>query len=483
MFTRRIRLTFMSCLLICAAQNAWAEQHWGDFKKDGCIKPGIRQYSSILWDVPRGTSFLDACHAASATIGDAFVGLPSRCREQFGGFMWGEFEVPDATCSPPSPASAADRSAESAKQICLARCDNSPVAQSLNGAQLNDQDHTGDRAAIAVLACHGACEAGILTVPDLTTMRWNEELAVPKGCVEAAYRIYDIPCTDAKGHWALQDSQCKTLETFKGQPLPDKASPINSGLNTFAWSTFKFPDDTCKVHWGDFKADQCTVTGRRQYSAILWGIPDGWSWLDTCNKTSALVKGENFAKPSRCKEAGGHVWGEFDVADSTCGALPASSPAAPKPVPPVAAIPPIPAPSRPAPVGMTGMVPNPMLHSTPNPTPRPTPIPTAAPASAPTAAPTRASTRVPSSAPAPAVKPASSCNLETENRCKSLLQDFVPWTKSHADDPAYRHWNEGNLVKLCACSPDAAKTVRCFQDELASNGDSFAKAIDVCRAR
>ena len=81
------------------------------------------------------------------------------------------------------------------------------------------------------------------------------------------------------------------------------------------------------------------------------------------------------------------------------------------------------------------------------------------------------------------MKPASSCNLETENRCKSLLQDFVPWTKSHADDPAYRHWNEGNLVKLCACSPDAAKTVRCFQDELASNGDSFAKAIDVCRAR
>lgn len=70
--------------------------------------------------------------------------------------------------------------------------------------------------------------------------------------------------------------------------------------------------------WGDFKKDQCTTTGTRQYSAILWDIPWGQSWEKTCDTMPATIKGHPFPKPRSCKNKG-NMWGEFDVPDSSCG--------------------------------------------------------------------------------------------------------------------------------------------------------------------
>ena len=67
-----------------------------------------------------------------------------------------------------------------------------------------------------------------------------------------------------------------------------------------------------------FKADHCIGIGLRQYSAILWDIPWGQSWENTCAATKATVNGQDFPKPSRCKNTAGHMWGEFDVKDESC---------------------------------------------------------------------------------------------------------------------------------------------------------------------
>ncbi|WP_340066461.1 DUF1353 domain-containing protein [Ascidiimonas aurantiaca] len=73
---------------------------WGDFQKDGQSKPGYRQYSSILWDIPSGVSWEDTCAHMPATVRGHYFHKPSRCIHN-GLNMWGEFDVPDSTFSSP----------------------------------------------------------------------------------------------------------------------------------------------------------------------------------------------------------------------------------------------------------------------------------------------------------------------------------------------------------------------------------------------
>ncbi len=67
--------------------------HWGPFKRDHVTKPGHRQYSAILWDIPWGQSWEDCCHAMPATINGIYFRAPDRCVNT--GSMWGEFDVPE----------------------------------------------------------------------------------------------------------------------------------------------------------------------------------------------------------------------------------------------------------------------------------------------------------------------------------------------------------------------------------------------------
>ncbi|RYZ39541.1 MAG: hypothetical protein EOO71_19745 [Myxococcaceae bacterium] len=69
-------------------------------------------------------------------------------------------------------------------------------------------------------------------------------------------------------------------------------------------------------HWGEFKKDRCTAVGKRQYSAVLHGIKG--SWEEACGKAPAIINGQNFAHPDRCKNETFSMWGEFDVNDQEC---------------------------------------------------------------------------------------------------------------------------------------------------------------------
>lgn len=68
--------------------------HWGPYKDDGPIGPGLRKYSSILWDIP-DDRWEQACYAMPASIKGHFFQRPTRCIRNV--TMWGEWDVPDAT--------------------------------------------------------------------------------------------------------------------------------------------------------------------------------------------------------------------------------------------------------------------------------------------------------------------------------------------------------------------------------------------------
>ncbi|CAF1087573.1 unnamed protein product [Brachionus calyciflorus] len=52
------------------------------------------------------------------------------------------------------------------------------------------------------------------------------------------------------------------------------------------------------------------------YSGVLYNIKV--SWEEACNSMPANVKVIEFSKPTRCRNTGIEIWGEFDVPDESC---------------------------------------------------------------------------------------------------------------------------------------------------------------------
>jgi hypothetical protein len=82
MISRSVPAAF-ALLLAFASQPAEAGQHWGDFKDNGCassdIAPGLRSYSAVLWGIPFGASWENACAAMPATFGSTTLAHPAVC--------------------------------------------------------------------------------------------------------------------------------------------------------------------------------------------------------------------------------------------------------------------------------------------------------------------------------------------------------------------------------------------------------------------
>jgi hypothetical protein len=75
------------------------------------------------------------------------------------------------------------------------------------------------------------------------------------------------------------------------------------------------------VNWGSIQDNGCLsdASGTHRFSAILWNIPWGQSWEETCIVTpgpgGTPVAG---ILPTRCVNTGLNIWGEWDVPDSSC---------------------------------------------------------------------------------------------------------------------------------------------------------------------
>ncbi|KAF8897757.1 hypothetical protein BD779DRAFT_399832 [Infundibulicybe gibba] len=54
---------------------------------------------------------------------------------------------------------------------------------------------------------------------------------------------------------------------------------------------------------------QCLAYGSREYTARLWNIPTGYSWMKACENTTVEINGITFSKPDFCEDKG--IWGVY----------------------------------------------------------------------------------------------------------------------------------------------------------------------------
>src|SRR2546425_5528074 len=149
------------------------------------------------------------------------------------------------------------------------------------------------------------------TATEARADRWGEFKA--GGCTGLGKRQYSAQLLDISGSW---EAACANKPAvINGRPF---ARPDRCVKNFGMWGEFDVPDSSCSPSWGAFKKDQCTDIGKRQYSAVLQNIPPSVPWETACVQTRATVAGQSFERPVRCKNTGLAMWGEFDVADSTC---------------------------------------------------------------------------------------------------------------------------------------------------------------------
>ena len=89
------------CATAQAQSNPWK---WGPVKKDTCSGTSLRQVSSRLWNIPSGTNWTTACQNAPRNVMGIEFAQPDRCEDLGSSGMWGEWDVPDASCLTAAPA-------------------------------------------------------------------------------------------------------------------------------------------------------------------------------------------------------------------------------------------------------------------------------------------------------------------------------------------------------------------------------------------
>ena len=86
------------------------------------------------------------------------------------------------------------------------------------------------------------------------------------------------------------------------------------------WAEWRVDDPECGFnHWGVPKADHCTGKNTRQWSSVLYDIPDGEDHWEACGKSPIKFDGKD-AYPISCVEdpTTKEMWGEWEREDTTC---------------------------------------------------------------------------------------------------------------------------------------------------------------------
>jgi hypothetical protein len=75
----------------------YAELSWGKFESNGCVGDCLRTDYAILWGIPFGQSWEDACSSMSTVINEQYFKSPTRCVNRVHN-IYGEFDVQDESC-------------------------------------------------------------------------------------------------------------------------------------------------------------------------------------------------------------------------------------------------------------------------------------------------------------------------------------------------------------------------------------------------
>ncbi len=272
------RISTIPLLVIWATTCAYG-QHWGNFKKDNCTKPGYRQYSAVLEGIPFGQSWEKACASKDATITGHYFAKPDRCRNQGPGIaMWGEFDVLDNSCKAQWGSFQRGACTAIGKRKYSAQILNVPPGQTWENA----------------------CAATPAKVQ-------GQSFATPSRCrntgVTGEWGEFDVADSSCQAHWgSFQRSECNKREYSAQLIVPDGLSwetTCAATPATVAGQTFRSPTRCEKRlagvagEWGIF--DLNNSSGEVHLLPNQWPNPNKnpnapiWGFADTHNHQFAYL--------------------------------------------------------------------------------------------------------------------------------------------------------------------------------------------------
>lgn len=287
----KTQLTAALTMLALSAPAA-AGQHWGDFKDNGCAATGLRSYSAVLWDIPHGASWEDACAEMPAQFINASYNHPAVCVNEsgdpeFGAALAGGLttactvlgiaaESPDAIleCWAAFLQTIDDANKERAKST-LAVVQQGvivpwpyPSSEPLHGLLPDGAPWEQELSAIV-----GSREVKQVRVGGGGLNMWGIFLVPDETCTPPDYnRLPNAPwdgasmACEAQGmRLCTQDQLCEGGQPLAGIPSGDVWAAVRDGDRRNAWISVgsAYPDRLCRTH-----AD---VTGEEPY----WGTAQG----------------------------------------------------------------------------------------------------------------------------------------------------------------------------------------------------------------
>lgn len=316
---RAAALTTIVLTLTLAPWSARAGEHWGAFKRDACVRYGVRQYSSRLWDI-RG-DWMRACQRAAATVAGHHFRRPTRCRNLGIGGMWGEFDVPDASCSARWGAFKRDACVRLGVRQYSSRLSNIP------GDWMQACVRTGATVAgkhfNRPTRCRNLGVGGMWGEFDVADSSCRPHWGAFKrdACVRTGVRQYSSRLWDIPGDWM---KACRTsAATVAGTHFSRPTRCRNLGVGGM-WGEFDVPDSSCP-YWGNelgrpgVVRAECAAVHYRKYYARLWDVPAGVDWGNACQHKPETVAGYATPRPSSCINKGPFgMWGEWLIKDKSC---------------------------------------------------------------------------------------------------------------------------------------------------------------------
>ncbi len=138
-----------------------------------------------------------------------------------------------------------------------------------------------------------------------------------RGCISVgtrgfSARLWNIPWGQS---WEQACASTPGAETPVVGMLPTRCINAWGGM----WGEWDVPDSTCVARWDNIGDRGCISIRTRGFSARLRDVPPGQTWEDACASTPAPAGTPVAGRlPTRCINAWGGMWGEWDVSDSTC---------------------------------------------------------------------------------------------------------------------------------------------------------------------
>ncbi|MEZ5896883.1 MAG: hypothetical protein R3C51_10840 [Parvularculaceae bacterium] len=257
-----MRYLTAGCFALLAAMSSAEAARWDNLKRESCVSPGKRQYSSRLLDA--GWSWENDCKATSASLNGRNIGAPNRCDNHGPGGMWGVWFVSDGSCAANWGAPKEDACTAPGRRQISSVIHNIPPGQSWEDACAKTPlTYKGVNVGTPARCVHQGA-GGMWGIWDVADSACGAHWDTPKRdkCAGPDKAIVSSIIRDVPSGQSWEDACAQTRLTYKGVDIGTPSRCDNHGIGGMwgVWSEAK--DSECVSD--DRSAEERT---RAQYEA------------------------------------------------------------------------------------------------------------------------------------------------------------------------------------------------------------------------